>query len=210
MAAYDQNGNNWLELQVRDVKDVPGNQQLSSDEEEIGYDALYALPEDFSNFHPERNRGPDIEEKLQTGIDGFLTGRQAHPVKENTYSDVDFDIHMERRHTRQFDNKLLYDYTNKVTKLLFLLKNIEILDNLRTAKTNDESINNNVELTPNVNGLDKTKTATKRYIVSLSIPPLRYMRRRKLKLKGKRLRTYVRYRPFRIDPTYFLLGIGKR
>jgi hypothetical protein len=52
-------------------------------------------------------------------------------------------------------------------------------------------------------------TKQKRFVISFSAPSLRYARRRKI--KGKRIRhSNKSNKQFRIDPTYFLFGIGKR
>jgi hypothetical protein len=52
-------------------------------------------------------------------------------------------------------------------------------------------------------------TKQKRFVISFSAPSLRYARRRKI--KGKRIRHNNKSnKQFKIDPTYFLFGIGKR
>lgn len=137
------------------------------------------------------------------------------PLIENVYSAI--DISLEPHSNIPDQNRDIR--SNKKMELIDILNNIRSMDASKKSNTpmenfgglvgNNDRTESRIENMINV-GQDTHKLVpnkNKRFVISFSVPPFKYRRRRKI--KGKRIRRILRYRPFKIDPTYFLLGIGK-
>ncbi|XP_063426325.1 uncharacterized protein LOC134710075 [Mytilus trossulus] len=137
------------------------------------------------------------------------------PLIVNVYSAI--DISLEPHSNIPYQNKDIQ--SNKKMELIDILNNIRSIEASKKSNTpletfegivgNNDRSESRFEKMIDV-GQDSHKLVTnknKRFVISFSVPPFKYRRRRKI--KGKRIRRILRYRPFKIDPTYFLLGIGK-
>ncbi|XP_063425450.1 uncharacterized protein LOC134709204 [Mytilus trossulus] len=137
------------------------------------------------------------------------------PLIENVYSAI--DINLEPHSNIPLQNKDIQ--SNKKLELIDILNNIRSIEAYKKSNTpmehfgglvgNNDRTESRIENTIDV-GHDTQKLISnkkKRFVISFSVPPFKYRRRRKI--KGKRIRRILRNRPFKIDPTYFLLGIGK-
>lgn len=137
------------------------------------------------------------------------------PLIENVYSAI--DISLEPHSNIPYQNK--DTQSNRKMELIDILNNIRSIDASKKSNTPMENfgglvgnnhrtesrIENMIDVNHDTHKLISNKN--KRFVISFSVPPFKYRRRRKI--KGKRIRRILRYRPFKIDPTYFLLGIGK-
>lgn len=177
---------------------------------EINFGIPYGKSHLFYNDFPSTDNISYGDRRGNDEDDIFLNSPE-NPFIENVYPDIDINFEMDKPQSYLY-NKIINGGGLGLSNLLRLLNNLETLRRLKTDQTKG-----NMSKTQNARSglveerLKKPIKTSKRFVVSLSIPSIKYGRRRRL--KGKRIRTYRnyrRYRPFRIDPTYFLIGIGKR
>lgn len=140
-----------------------------------------------------------VQHRLLSGI--------GNPLVQNIFSTIDIDVDRNKKST---------SYFTRESKLLQLLRSINTLKVFKESlplglvKTTGHFDRNTDMSTRDDHTSVEPKTAKqKRFVISFIAPRFRYARRRKI--KGKRIRHNNKSnKEFRLDPTYFLFGIGKR
>lgn len=136
-----------------------------------------------------------------------LLSGTGNPLVQNIFSTVDIDVDRNKKNS---------SYFTRESKLLQLLRSINTLKAVQGSlplglvkTTGHFDINTDMYSRDDHTSVEAMTTKQKRFVISFSAPSLRYARRRKI--KGKRIRHNNKSnKQFRIDPTYFLFGIGKR